>query len=74
MRPMDVTASIRLDQATDQEISRTQPFVMTGAGALPLPTKQPPKLKAATTSANASATFFILSPLSELFGIIADHG
>jgi hypothetical protein len=39
---------------------------MTGAGALPLPTKQPPRLKPATTKANASATFFILAPLWEL--------
>jgi hypothetical protein len=30
-----------------------------GAGALPLPTKQPPKLNPATTNASASATFFM---------------
>jgi hypothetical protein len=35
------------------------PLVTTGAGALPLPTKQPPKLSAVTTNASASATFFI---------------
>ena len=35
------------------------PLVTTGGGALPLPTKQPPKLRPATTNANASAIFFI---------------
>jgi hypothetical protein len=45
--------------------AENQPFVTTGAGALPLPTKQPPKLKPATTSANASATFFIPAPCEE---------
>src|SRR6188768_3087778 len=39
------------------------PLVTIGAGALPLPTKQPPKLSAVTTSASASATFLIGSPL-----------
>jgi hypothetical protein len=39
------------------------PLVTTGAGALPLPTKHPPKLKPATTKTNASATFFITFPL-----------
>ena len=38
------------------------PLVIIGAGALPLPTKQPPKLSAVTTKASASATFFIESP------------
>jgi hypothetical protein len=30
---------------------------------LPLPTKQPPRLRPATTKANASATFFMRLPL-----------
>src|SRR6187399_1005087 len=38
------------------------PLVIIGAGALPLPTKQPPKLSAVTTKASARATFFIESP------------
>jgi len=38
------------------------PLVTIGAGALPLPTKQPPKLSAVTTNASASAAFFIESP------------
>jgi hypothetical protein len=37
-------------------------LVTIGAGALPLPTKQPPRLKPATTKTNASATFFMTSP------------
>jgi hypothetical protein len=36
---------------------------MTGAGALPLPTKHPPKLSPATTKAKASAIFFTVDPL-----------
>ena len=43
---------------------KSYPLVIIGAGALPLPTKQPPKLSAATTNASASATFFIESPFS----------
>ena len=45
-----------------------QPLVTIGAGALPLPTKQPAKLKEATTNASAKAVFFIRFPpsLSEL--------
>ena len=39
------------------------PLVITGAGALPLPTKQPPKLNAVTTNASASATFFMDPPI-----------
>ena len=39
-----------------------QPLVTIGAGALPLPTKQPPRLKPATTKANASANFFMGHP------------
>ncbi len=42
---------------------KSYPLVITGAGALPLPTKQPPRLSAVTTSASASATFFISIPL-----------
>lgn len=38
---------------------------MTGAGALPLPTKQPPKLNPTTTKAIASAIFFTERPLFE---------
>lgn len=38
------------------------PLVTIGAGALPLPTKQPPKLSAVTTKASANATFFIDFP------------
>jgi len=38
------------------------PLVTIGVGALPLPTKQPPRLSAVTTNASANATFFIESP------------
>ena len=40
-----------------------QPLVTIGAGALPLPTKQPAKLKEATTNASAKAVFFMTSPI-----------
>jgi hypothetical protein len=47
-------------------LSSAQPFVAIGAGggALPLPTKHPAKLSETTTSANATANFFILPPRS----------
>ena len=38
------------------------PLVTIGVGALPLPTKQPPRLSAVTTNASANATFFIEPP------------
>ena len=44
---------------------RDQPLVTIGAGALPLPTKQPAKLKEATTNASAKAVFFIRFPHSD---------
>jgi hypothetical protein len=51
------------------------PLVTTGAGALPLPTKQPPKLSAVTTNASASATFFIEFPFSNgpFVGSVSDE-
>jgi hypothetical protein len=39
-----------------------QPLVTIGAGALPLPTKHPAKLKEATTNASAKTVFFMRFP------------
>ena len=49
-----------------------QPLVMTGAGALPLPTKHPPKLNPATTKTIANAIFFMELPLL-LRSLAASH-
>ena len=61
-RAPSVTGPLRSSRTNGARRLKSYPLVTIGAGALPLPTKQPPKLSAVTTKASASATFFIESP------------